>query len=86
MKVRVAHEHENPSGHLAEAQTIRLTAEESRRFVEALLEPREPTAELRAAARRYAAAIAGWAPGGGVGQGRIVSPPAVRLDLPPSGA
>jgi uncharacterized protein (DUF1778 family) len=33
--------------------TVRLTAEESRIFAEALLHPRAPTADLKAAARRY---------------------------------
>jgi uncharacterized protein (DUF1778 family) len=36
-----------------EVRTIRLNAEESRAFAEALLNPRRPTARLRAAARRY---------------------------------
>lgn len=36
-----------------EAQVMRLTADESRAFAEALLHPRVPTDELRAAVRRY---------------------------------
>jgi uncharacterized protein (DUF1778 family) len=36
-----------------EAQTIRLSAEDSRVFAEALLNPREPNARLKATARRY---------------------------------
>ena len=35
------------------AQTIRLSAKDSRAFAEALLNPREPTARLKAAAQRY---------------------------------
>lgn len=42
---------------LEEAQMVRLNAEESRAFAEALLNPREPTDRLRAAARRYLEAI-----------------------------
>ena len=38
---------------IEEMQTIRLNAEESRVFVEALLNPREPNARLKAAADRY---------------------------------
>jgi len=38
---------------IEETQTIRLSAEESRAFAEALLNPREPTAALKAAAQRY---------------------------------
>jgi uncharacterized protein (DUF1778 family) len=34
-------------------RTVRLNAAESRAFAEALLNPREPTERLRAAARRY---------------------------------
>ncbi len=36
---------------------IRLSAEDSRAFAEALLNPREPDEELRAAARRYLQAL-----------------------------
>jgi uncharacterized protein (DUF1778 family) len=38
---------------IAESQTIRLSAEDSRVFAEALLNPREPNARLKAAAQRY---------------------------------
>lgn len=38
---------------IEDMQTVRLTAEESQAFAEALLSPREPTADLKAAARRY---------------------------------
>ena len=38
---------------IEDMQTVRLTAEESRTFAEALLHPRAPTADLKAAARRY---------------------------------
>lgn len=40
---------------LGELQTIRLTDAESRAFAEAILNPREPGARLRSAARRYIA-------------------------------
>ena len=38
---------------IEEVHLVRLTADESRAFAEALLNPREPTDHLRAAARRY---------------------------------
>ena len=38
---------------IEEAQTIRLSAKDSRAFAEALLNPREQTARLKAAAQRY---------------------------------
>jgi uncharacterized protein (DUF1778 family) len=38
---------------IAEMQSIGLTAEESRAFAEALLNPREPAPRLKAAAQRY---------------------------------
>ena len=38
---------------IEDMQTVRLTAEESQTFAEALLSPREPTADLKAAAQRY---------------------------------
>ncbi len=38
---------------LEEAQVIRLSARDSRLFADALLNPRKPTAKLRAAAQRY---------------------------------
>ncbi len=55
----IASVHEAAVRAIGEAQAIRLTAEESRRFAEALLEPREPTDDLRAAARRYIEAVGG---------------------------
>jgi uncharacterized protein (DUF1778 family) len=39
---------------IKDMQTVRLTAKESRIFAEALLRPRAPTADLKAAVRRYA--------------------------------
>jgi uncharacterized protein (DUF1778 family) len=44
---------------IEENQTIRLNAEDSRAFAEALLNPREPNARLDAAAQRYLKRIAG---------------------------
>ena len=38
---------------IEEAQTIRLSAKDSRAFAEALLNPREQTARLKAAPQRY---------------------------------
>src|SRR5947209_19006865 len=38
---------------IEETQTIRLNAADSRAFAEALLNPREPNARLKAAAERY---------------------------------
>ena len=38
---------------IEDMQTVRLTTEGSRTFAEALLHPRAPTADLKAAARRY---------------------------------
>lgn len=38
---------------ISETQTIRLSAKESQAFAEALLNPREPNARLKTAARRY---------------------------------
>jgi len=38
---------------IEEVHLVRLNADESRAFAEALLNPREPTDRLRAAARRY---------------------------------
>ncbi len=49
----VASVHDAAVRTVAEQETIRLTADESRAFAEALLKPREPTDRLRAAARRY---------------------------------
>jgi uncharacterized protein (DUF1778 family) len=44
---------------IEEMATIRLGAEESRAFAEAILRPREPTERLGAAARRYLEATQG---------------------------
>jgi uncharacterized protein (DUF1778 family) len=44
---------------IGEMEIIRLNAEDSRAFAEALLKPREPTERLRAAARRYREFIGG---------------------------
>jgi uncharacterized protein (DUF1778 family) len=55
----IASVHEAAVRAIGEAQAIRLTAEESRRFAEALLEPREPTDDLSAAARRYIETVGG---------------------------
>jgi uncharacterized protein (DUF1778 family) len=52
----IASVHEAAIRTVGELQTVRLTAEESRAFAEAMLEPREPSPGLRAAARRYIAA------------------------------
>jgi len=38
---------------IEETQTIRLSVADSRAFAEALLNPREPNARLKAAAQRY---------------------------------
>ncbi|HWA80373.1 MAG TPA: DUF1778 domain-containing protein [Acetobacteraceae bacterium] len=38
---------------IAETQTIRLSARDSRAFAEALINPREPNARRKASARRY---------------------------------
>lgn len=42
-----------------EAQTIKLSAKDSHAFAEALLNPREPNARLKAAARRYLKLVGG---------------------------
>jgi len=44
---------------IEEMQTVRLNAEESRVFAEALLNPREPNARLKAAADRYLRLLGG---------------------------
>ena len=49
----IASVHEAAVRTIDEMQAIRLTAEESRAFAEAVLNPREPTPRLKAAARRY---------------------------------
>jgi uncharacterized protein (DUF1778 family) len=49
----IASVHEAAVRAIETMQTIRLTAAESRAFAEAVLNPREPTDRLKAAARRY---------------------------------
>lgn len=49
----IASVHESAVKAIAELEAIRLTAADSRAFAEALLHPREPVPELRAAAERY---------------------------------
>ena len=49
----IASVHESAVKTIAELGAIRLTAADSRAFAEALLHPREPVPELRAAAERY---------------------------------
>jgi uncharacterized protein (DUF1778 family) len=49
----VATLHEAAVRTIEEMRAIRLNAEESRAFAEAMLNPREPSPRLRAAARRY---------------------------------
>ncbi|HEX3912990.1 MAG TPA: DUF1778 domain-containing protein [Steroidobacteraceae bacterium] len=49
----IASAHDAAVRTIEEAQTIRLNAEDSRTFAEALLNPREPNARLKAAAERY---------------------------------
>ena len=49
----IASVHEAAVRVIKEAQTIRLSARDSRAFAEALLNPREPNARLKAAAQRY---------------------------------
>jgi uncharacterized protein (DUF1778 family) len=44
---------------IGDAQAIQLGAEDSRAFAEALLNPREPTVQLKAAARRYLDLVGG---------------------------
>lgn len=53
----IASVHEAAVRALEEAQTIRLNEDESRAFADALLNPREPSPRLRAAARRYLDAV-----------------------------
>lgn len=55
----IASVHEAAVRTLEDLQTVRLTAEESRAFAEALLNPREPGGRLKAAAQRYIVADAG---------------------------
>src|SRR3954468_16893826 len=49
----IASVHEAAVRTMGEMQAIRLTEQESRAFAEAMLNPREPTPRLKAAARRY---------------------------------
>ena len=49
----IASVHEAAVRTVEDMQSIQLTAQESRAFAEALLNPREPADRLRAAARRY---------------------------------
>jgi uncharacterized protein (DUF1778 family) len=49
----IASAHEAALRTIEEAQTIRLTARDSRAFAEALLNPREPNARLKATVQRY---------------------------------
>ena len=53
----VASVHEAAVRTIEEIQVIRLSEEDSRRFADALLNPRKPNETLRAAARRYMSAI-----------------------------
>jgi uncharacterized protein (DUF1778 family) len=55
----IASVHEAAVRTIKEMQTIRLNAEESRAFAEALLKPREPNARLKAAAERYLKVLGG---------------------------
>ena len=49
----IASVHEAAVRTIDDMQAIRLNEQESRAFVEAIVNPREPTPELKAAARRY---------------------------------
>jgi uncharacterized protein (DUF1778 family) len=49
----IASVHEAALRVIAQTQTIRLSAREGRAFAEALLNPREPNARLKASAQRY---------------------------------
>lgn len=53
----IASVHDAAMRTLDEMQTIRLSADESRAFAEAVLNPRLPSPRLRAAARRYLTAV-----------------------------
>lgn len=55
----IASAHEAAVRVIRDEQTIRLNAEESRAFAEALLNPRDPTADLKAAASRYVETLGG---------------------------
>ena len=60
----IASVHEAAVRALGDMQTIKLTSPESRAFADALLDPREPGARLRAAAQRYMAATDAAKPAG----------------------
>ncbi|MBK8907756.1 MAG: DUF1778 domain-containing protein [Rhodospirillales bacterium] len=49
---------------IEDAQMVRLNAEESRAFAEALLHPRDPAADVQVAARRYVEALSAHNPVG----------------------
>lgn len=49
----IASVHEAAVRTIEDMQSIRLTTQEGRAFAEAMLNPREPTARLKVAARRY---------------------------------
>lgn len=53
----IASAHEAAVRAISDMQTVRLSADESRAFAEALLKPREPSPRLRMAAKRYIAAF-----------------------------
>ena len=55
----VASAHQAALRTIEEMAVVRLGADESLAFAEAMLDPREPSERLRAAARRYLAAPAG---------------------------
>jgi uncharacterized protein (DUF1778 family) len=55
----IASVHESAVKAIAEWEAVRLTAADSRAFAEALLHPREPIPELRAAAERYRKMVGG---------------------------
>jgi uncharacterized protein (DUF1778 family) len=55
----IASVHESAVKTITELEVIRLTGADSRAFAEALLHPREPAQELRAAAERYRKMVGG---------------------------
>jgi uncharacterized protein (DUF1778 family) len=61
----IASVHESAVKTIADLEAIRLTAADSLAFTQALLHPREPVPELRAAAERYRKMV-----GGGSGRER----------------
>lgn len=58
----IASVHEAAVRTLGDLQAIKLSEDESRAFAEALLNPREPSARLKAAARRYVATAPAFEP------------------------